>query len=59
MDLEGAKTQSGPRPTWARTGALILFLLTGILLIASLSGARSAQLQQHPGMTDALHIERT
>ena len=58
MDLEGAKTQSGPRPTWARTGALILFVLTGILLIASLSGARSAHLK-HPDVTDALHMERT
>jgi hypothetical protein len=58
MDLEGAKTQSGPRLAWARTGALIFFVLTGILLIASLSGARSAHLQ-HPGITDTLHIERT
>jgi hypothetical protein len=41
MDLEGSKTQNGPRWAWARTGALILFLVTGILLVASLNTARS------------------
>jgi hypothetical protein len=41
MNLEGTTMQNGPRWAWARTGALILFLLTGILLVASLSTARS------------------
>jgi hypothetical protein len=41
MDLEGAKMQNGPLWAWARTGALILFLVTGILLLASLNTARS------------------
>jgi hypothetical protein len=44
MDLEGMKAQDGPRWAWARTGALILFVLTGILLLATLNTARS----QHP-----------
>jgi hypothetical protein len=41
MDLHGAKAQNGPRWAWARTGALILFLLSGVLLLASLTSARS------------------
>jgi hypothetical protein len=43
MDLDGSKLQSGPRWAWARTGALILFLVTGILLLASLNAAKSQQ----------------
>ena len=41
MDHRAAKAQSAPRRAWARTGALILFLVTGVLLIASLHSARS------------------
>jgi len=44
MDHRGAKAQNGPKRAWARTGALILFLLTGILLLASLHAAKSQQL---------------
>lgn len=43
MDLHGSKLQNGSRWAWARTGALILFLVTGILLLASLNAARSQQ----------------
>ena len=53
MNLDGAKMQNGPWWAWARTGALILFLVTGVLLLASLNAARS----QHspafpPGASD-------
>ncbi len=41
MDLQASKSQYGAKWAWARTGALILFLVTGILLLASLSTARS------------------
>jgi hypothetical protein len=58
MDLQGAKTQNGPRWAWARTGALILFVLTGILLLASLNAVRSAD-APYPGAAGLLHIERT
>jgi hypothetical protein len=52
MDLFGTKMQNGPRWAWARTGALILFLLTGILLLASLNEARSQQTSPFtPGST--------
>ena len=43
MDLEGMKAQDGSRWAWARIGALILFVLTGILLLATLNTARSQQ----------------
>jgi len=43
MDLQTIKAQYGPKWAWARTGALILFLVTGILLVASLTTARSQQ----------------
>ena len=43
MDYRAAKAQSAPRRAWARTGALILFLVTGVLLIASLHSAHSEQ----------------
>jgi hypothetical protein len=39
-----AKVQPAQKRTWARTGALILFLITGVLLVASLHDARSEQL---------------
>jgi len=57
MDFKGAKAQDGARWAWARTGALIVFLLTGILLLASLNSARSQFAPQHtPGPT--AQIER-
>lgn len=40
MDLNAAKRQEGSKWAWARTGAL-LFLLTGVLLLASLSGLKN------------------
>ncbi len=43
MDLKGTNMQNGPNKAWARTGALILFLVTGILLLASLNAAKSQQ----------------
>jgi hypothetical protein len=50
MEFRGANSQNGPKWAWARTGALILFLVTGILLVASLNTARSqsAQAAGHP-----------
>jgi hypothetical protein len=56
MNLEGAKMQNGPLWAWARTGALILFLVTGILLLASLNGARS---QHAPAFPPAHQVENT
>jgi len=41
MDSRATKAQSAPKRAWARTGALILFIVTGVLLIASLHGVRS------------------
>jgi hypothetical protein len=58
MDLRGAKAQNGPKRAWARTGALILFLVTGILLVASLNTARS-QAPQPAGSGADLQIERS
>ena len=43
MDLQTIKSHFGAKWAWARTGALILFLVTGILLVASLTTARSQQ----------------
>jgi hypothetical protein len=40
MDLKTVKARYGHGWAWARTGALILFLLTGILLVASLTSTR-------------------
>jgi hypothetical protein len=48
MNLDGAKMQNGPLWAWARTGALILFLVTGILLLASLNAAHSRQSPAFP-----------
>jgi hypothetical protein len=45
MDFENIKAQKGGAWAWARTGALVLFLTTGILLIASLQSARSGHIQ--------------
>jgi hypothetical protein len=44
MDFRAAKGQSAPKWAWARTGALIVFLVTGVLLLASLHSARSERL---------------
>jgi len=41
MDLNAAKRQEGSKWAWTRTGALLLFLLTGVLLLASLSGLKN------------------
>jgi hypothetical protein len=41
MQLPNSKAHGGPRWAWARIGALILFLVTGVLLLASLRDARS------------------
>jgi hypothetical protein len=43
MDLQTIRAHDGAKWAWARTGALILFLVTGILLVASLATARSQQ----------------
>jgi hypothetical protein len=50
MDLQGTNMHNGPGWAWARTGALVLFLLTGILLLASLSTARSQETAFPPGV---------
>ncbi len=43
MDLKRTNMETGPLWAWARTGALILFLVTGVLLLASLNSAKSQQ----------------
>jgi hypothetical protein len=54
MDLEGTKMQEGPRWAWARTGALVLFLVAGVLLLASLGVAKSQHAPDHaPGVSQA------
>ncbi len=58
MDFQGTNMQNRPGWAWARTGALLLFLLTGILLLASLSSARSQQSSVFPlGVTH--EVQRT
>ncbi len=58
MELQGTNMQNRPGSAWARTGALLLFLLTGILLLASLSSARSQQSSAFPlGVTH--EVQRT
>ena len=41
MDLYAAKGQQGSKWVWARIGALLLFLLTGVLLVTSLSSLKT------------------
>ena len=41
MDLFAAKGQQGSKWAWARIGALLLFLLTGVLLVTSLSSIKT------------------
>ena len=57
MDLHAAKGQQGSKWAWARTGALLLFLLTGVLLLTSLSTLKS----QRSGTADfpGPHIAHT
>ena len=38
MDLQSVKAHCGAHWAWARTGALILFLVTALLLAVSLTG---------------------
>jgi ferric-dicitrate binding protein FerR (iron transport regulator) len=58
MDDRAAKPQSAPRRAWARTGALILFLVTGVLLVASLHSARSEQANGSVAHFEANHQTR-
>jgi hypothetical protein len=48
MDLQTVKAQYGVHWAWARTGALILFLLAGMLLAVSLSAARKTASADNP-----------
>jgi bacteriorhodopsin len=41
MDLYAAKGQQPSKWAWARIGALLLFLLTGVLLVTSLSSLKT------------------
>jgi hypothetical protein len=43
MDLQSVKAQHGSHWAWARTGAVILFLVTALLLAASLTRSRNPQ----------------
>jgi hypothetical protein len=41
MDLHAAKGQQGSKWAWARMATLLLFLLTGVLVLASLMTLKS------------------
>jgi len=56
MDLHAAKGQQGSKWAWARTGALLLFLLTGVLLLASLSALKT-QRSEADAASSRVHIE--
>ncbi len=43
MDLQTIKGHGEAKWAWARAGALIFFLVTGILLVASLMALRAQQ----------------
>ncbi len=49
MNLQAIQMQNGPKSAWTRTGALVLFLVTGVLLVATLTTARSQQAEQPNG----------
>jgi hypothetical protein len=51
MDLQAAKAQNRSRWTWARNGALLFFLLSGILLLASLGMVKGQRAQAEPAAT--------
>jgi hypothetical protein len=55
MNLHAIQMQNGPKPAWTRTGALVLFLVTGILLVATLTTARSQQAGQPNGEPSISH----
>jgi hypothetical protein len=48
MDLSGAKRQQRSKWAWARIGALLLFLLTGVLLVTSLNAAKTRSSEAGP-----------
>ena len=63
MDLQSVKSTYEAKWMWARTGALILFLVTAILLIASLTANRSqassdAMLKVGTGMSVLHHFTK-
>lgn len=58
MDLQTARATNGLKWSWARNGALILFFVTGILLVASLTTAHSQQPGAHMSLF-AGHISHT
>jgi hypothetical protein len=56
MNLQAIQMQNGPKPAWTRTGALVLFLVTGILLVATLTTARSQQADRQIGEHGVSHL---
>jgi hypothetical protein len=58
MDLHAAKRQEGSKWAWARTAALLLFLLTGVLLLASLGALKSQRAEAGAGFPRP-HIEQS
>jgi hypothetical protein len=54
MDLNGAKASNGPGWAWTRTAAVVLFVLTGILLVASLSQAKSFNGMSFNGLSSGI-----
>lgn len=45
MDLQTARAHNDLKWSWTRNGALVLFFVAGILLVASLTTTRSHQPQ--------------
>jgi len=56
MDLQTVRAHYGAKWAWARTGALIFFLVTGILFLASLTMARSHR-PGHASLTAGASLE--
>ncbi len=54
MDLQATRAQSGPKWALARAGVLALFVLTGILLVASLNTEGS--LRADPSTSPAISL---